>query len=541
MRGEPVIKVTQTAYGQEVTGSMILQTVEFPDGRTERLLIDCGANQEPEHIWLNYLPDVNPENVDVVFLTHPHFDHIGLVPKLVRGGYNKPIYMTKAAKELVCDFWMDSSRQQENTAREMRERFPSPKATKILQPLYNGEDVKKTMELCEGMRYRETREVRPGVKVTFIENAHLIGAGMILVQYSYPEAKTLNYLFTGDFKFESRFMKVPELPEWLTDKEIIMVIESTYGSTRSEEIKRCFTNNMLEAFARRQSILLGGFAQGRMQDILFDLKLLQDENSIPEEYEIWIDGSLGISTTAAYVNILTWLNPEKSDFLPKGIKVVNPKKRAKILEDGVPKIVVTTSGMLTRGPSRQYVPIFLRNPNALIHLVGYAAEGTLARSLLEAKSEDYVNFGGAKISKKCVIKSTREFSSHAPMDELLRLIKMFKNIRFLGINHGESDTKQFFEKAVHEECPNVAQTGIMDRTAMFRFSRTGDGEISVKAMPSKLVVDCEEVLGPETDKTTILKNRAAAKNAAKEAKARRAEKKDRKKGNEKRKKENRRR
>lgn len=494
------LKAYVTAYHSEVTGSRFYLVIERPDGIKYRILIDYGYFQEIDYKYLNYVDDFNPENVDAIIVTHNHIDHTGLLPKAVKQGFKNKIYMTEITQELIGPFLKDSADQQEENVREMRERYPY-EADKF-HALYHVEDVDKTLKLCEGIPYRKTIEILPGVKLTFWDNGHLLGAAMILLQCSYPNMQPMNFFFTGDFKFENYFHKVQPFPKWFRNMELIMFCESTYGSTKKEDIKRCFRDNILQAFERKQNILIGAFAQGRMQEILYDFKQMQDEGLIPPEYAICVDGPLGITTTLKYQSILEWFNPSKKDFIPKDVIYVDPKGRENILSDGVPKIVITTSGMLSNGPARVYVPIFLEHQNSLIHLVGYAAEETLARKLLDAKRADKVQLGKNIYEKNAVVKTTREKSSHATQDELIELINLFTNVKFLGINHGETEVKRVFYEVVKEECPNVEDVNILDREHMVGFYRVGykkdrDTKLVVKHMPAGLLNDSKLAFGKE--------------------------------------------
>ena len=521
------LKVYVSAYHNEVTGSRFLVVVERPDGVTYRILVDYGYFQEPKYRYLNYVDDLNPENIDAIIITHNHIDHTGLLPKAVRQGYRNKIYMTEITQELIGDFLYDSAEQQEENAWDMQNRYPD-EAHKF-NPLFYAEDVKKTLDLCVGVGYRKTLEILPGIKLTFWENAHILGAGMVLLQCSYPNMKSINYLFTGDFKFANSFTRVPMFPKWFRNMELIMFCESTYGTTKKEDIKQCFRANILEAFERKQDILIGAFAQDRMQGILYDFKLMQDEGLIPPEYQICVDGPLGISTCDRYRSILEWYNPSRKDFMPKGVRYMNHKSREYIFEAGIPKIVITTSGMLNNGPAREYVPMFLGRENALIHLVGYAAEETMARKLLDAKRDDVVRFGGAVYKKKAVIKTTREKTSHATEEELIELINMFNNIKFLGINHGNTDVKDDFCDDVLMECPNVDQVGILDRAHMYSFYRLGfkgdsNTKLTIKARPAGLLNDSKLVFGREA----TLEEMQERQQREKERKEKRREKQQRK-------------
>ena len=499
-----VLKAYLSAYHNEVTGSRFLLTLERPDKEMYHILIDYGYYQEPSYRYLNYVDDINPEKIDAIVLTHNHIDHTGLVPKAVKQGYKNNIYMTQITEELIRSFWIDCAEQQEGNAQEMKEQFPLESSK--FRALYHKEDVDRALMNSNGLSFEKTIEILPGVKLTFFENGHLLGAGFVLLQCSYKNMKPLNFFFTGDMKPTNNFFEVHKLPEWLREMELIIVCESTYGSTKQQEITRCFKENIIEAISKKQNILIGAFAQGRMQEILYDLKLMQEEKLIPKDYEIYIDGTLGIETTFKYKKILEWYNPSMKDFLPKDLKIVDPKSRSNILEDGIPKILITTSGMLSNGPAREYVPIFLENSNAMIHLVGYAAEDTVARKLLESKSEESIQIFGHTYKKNAVVKTTREKSSHATEDQLIEFINLFKNVKFLGINHGNIEVKKHFAEVVSEECSNIEEIGIFDREHMYCFYRVGylyekkHDNFSFKQMPAGLINNSKVLFGKETDK-----------------------------------------
>ena len=494
------LKVSVSAYHNEVTGSRFLVLIERPDDTSYRIAVDYGYFQEPQYRYLNYVDDLNPEKVDAIIVTHNHIDHTGLIPKAVRQGYKNKIYMTEITQELIGEFLYDAAEQQEENAHEMRERYPN-EAHKF-HPLYFKGDVEKTLKLCEGIGYRKTIEILPGVKLTFWENAHILGASLVLLQCSYPNMKPVNLLFTGDFKFQNTFSRIPMFPKWFRNMELIIFCESTYGSTTRDDIKECFRENILEAFIRKQDILIGAFAQDRMQSILYDFKVLQDEGLIPPEYQICVDGPLGISTCHKYRSILEWYNPMKKDFMPKNVRFMDHLTREHIFEKGIPKILITTSGMLNNGPARVYVPKFLEHDNTLIHLVGYAAEETLARKLLESKKDETIRIGSQVFLKKAVIKTTREKTSHATEEELIELINMFNNVRFLGVNHGNADVKDKFCDDILVNCPKVEQAGILDREHMYSFYRVGlRGEdcnkLTVKSRSAGLLNDSRLVFGKE--------------------------------------------
>ena len=493
-------KAYASVYHDEVTGSRMLIVVERPDDVVYRIATDFGYFQEIPHRYLNYVTDLNPQKIDAIILTHNHIDHTGLVPKAVSEGYKNPIYMTEITQDLIGSFWKDSANQQQENLQDIKKRFPD-EADKFDIP-YEQKDVEAALKLCKGIAFRKSIEILPGVKLTFFENGHLLGAGMVLLQCSYPGRKSFNFFFTGDYKLTNKFFRMPEMPKWLRNMELIMFHEATYGTTDDDDVKKCFRDNMIEAFSKRQNILIGGFAQGRMQELLYDFKIMQDEGLIPDEYAICVDGPLGIETTLKYQAILEWFSPKHKEFLPEGLVYVDPGAREHILDDGVPKIIITTSGMLSNGPARVYVPIFLENKNSLIHLVGYAAEETLARKLLDTKDDSFVKIGSQIVEKHCEVKSTLEKSSHATRDQMLGFINLFTNIVFLGINHGEHEVKKSFAEAVVENCPNVGEVAVLDREHMVCIYQNGYAKepfsnVKIKQMHAGLCCDSKLYFGKE--------------------------------------------
>lgn len=352
MNKKDYFEVMLSAYHDEVTGSrMLLSVINRTRQQQYNILIDCGYYQELDYQYLNYYDDLNINKIDAIIITHSHIDHIGLIPKLVRQGYRNPIYMANITKKLLPIFLFDSSRKQREEAKKMKEEYPED-ADKF-ETLYYKEDVENTLKLCKGVDFGVTFEVVPGVDATFFINGHILGAAMVLIECFNVNKKPLNFLFTGDYKFKNAFFKVPKLPRWVREKEIILVHEATYGTTQSCQVKVCFEKNLLEAFRENKNILIGAFAQGRFQEVLYDLKKLKDRNLIPSNYRIVIDGPLGIEATKIYKKILSEFNPKCADFYPTDNLekiIMDPNSRECILDDERPVILVTTSGMLSNGP-----------------------------------------------------------------------------------------------------------------------------------------------------------------------------------------------
>lgn len=515
------------AYHSGVTGSKIIVVVDFPNGTVRRIMVDDGYFQEREYEQLNYVNDINPKNIDAVLVTHSHIDHIGMLPKFVKDGYNNKIYMTKYAKQLCPDFLQDAANRQKENAKNLRKKHPEKK--EVFQSLYSKKDITEEKKLVKGLEYREEKEILPGIKVTFFENGHLLGAAMIWLRISCEDMEDINFFFTGDYKLKNCFYPVPEIPEEVKKKPLIMIHETTNGQISSKEINKNFWDNMIKAFSERKNVLIGAFAQGRMQEILYDFKCKQEEGIVPPEYVMYVDGKLGISTNAQYKNILLDYNPDKADFMPKRCyTVLNDETREKALLDTRPKIIITTSGMLSDGPARLYVPIFLEMEDTVIQLIGYAAEGTLARALLDGKKAQTVKFAGRELVKRAEVKSTREKSGHCFNDEMIEFINGFSNIKFIALNHGSTESQEYFRNLVLKET-NVENVELLNReNAYVIYQNTPKGadycDIQIKHFTPKQ----EELQTSKEERRTRRARKAErkARNKARKNPRKRKEKKD---------------
>lgn len=483
------------SFHQEVTGSSILLTIKMPDKTIKHILVDYGMFQEPNYSRLNYTCEVNPEIIDAIIVTHNHIDHVGQIPKLVRKGYKNPIFSSNYTKELMGTYLSESANHQISNIQEMQKLFPNEK----FSIPYGIDDVQKTMNLVQGIDYYSTITIEHGIKMTLFPNGHLLGAALILLQISYYGAENVNFLFTGDYKENNIFFNVPNLPKWVIDLPLTVITESTYGDTDDKEREKIFNANIKEAVELDQDILIGCFAQGRMQEVLYRIKFLQETKIIPNYYEICLDGPLGIETCFAYRRLMvssyshydSIFEPDIT-FMPGNIRFITPNERTTIFDDKKQKIVVTTSGMLSHGPAATYVPLFIEK-NTLIHLTGYAAEETLARKLIDSYENniDEIEIGSSTYKAKATVKCTNEFSSHATAPELISFLKQFNNLKFVIINHGESNIKELFKKRVEKEI-KLKNVEVIDRSKVFiigafglKKSMNSKKEIIINGQPKK--------------------------------------------------------
>ena len=436
----------------EVTGSNILLIIKLSNGDIVKGMIDCGTFQEMEYQDENTKFIIEPKQVDFLCLTHDHIDHMGRIPLLVNRGYKKKIYCTNNTAVLLPYTLHDNFKIMKDRCKRKNQKC-----------WYSIEDVTNAEKLVDKKSYYETFEVHPKIKITFLENGHLLGAAMILLQIE--DEENINLLFTGDYNNQNVFFDVNPIPQWIKDLPITIFAESTYGDRTTEEVlsemDKTFKENILEAVSENKNILIPSFALGRSQEVLYHIKEIQSQKKL-EDYKIYLDGSLAIVYTELLRSgMVENLKYEMQDFLPKNFSyVVNGRMREDIINSRGHKIIVTTSGMAQYGPAKVYIPEFLSRMNAIIHFTGYCAEGTYGRKL---KDESEYNEN---------IKFTTEFSAHAKKDTLLSLIKEFSDVKGLLINHGNKEVKNKFKTYLKEKT-SIKEINILEQKSGYRINAYG--------------------------------------------------------------------
>lgn len=460
---------------KEVTGSCIFNIIKFPDGSTKKVLVDCGLFQEMDYSLLNKGFPFKSEDIDYVVVTHNHIDHTGRLPLLVKKGYRGNIHMSYTTSKLIDKALEDSYKVLKNKAKMSNE-----------PQLYDSSDVEETLKLVKGHPFEESIWLDDNIKLTFFMNGHLPGAICVLMQIKYRDSsphyyEDINLLFTGDYNNKNMFFDVKSIPKWVHQLPITIIQEATYGDMNSSAIEYVFENNILNAIAEGKEIIIPVFSLGRSQEIIYTLKNYQDCGKLSKEIPIYFDGKLGIRYTELYLRDGLDNRPECENFLPENFDyVTSSEMRNSIMNDGIPKIILTTSGMGSYGPAQTYLPAYLKRPNALIHFTGYVAEGTLGRRLYDCKKNDKVDVAGLQIKKLADVQFTSEFSAHAKADELIDFLRPFENIKLLLVNHGEIQKKEIYANRVIDEI-DPKDVGILGRDYYFRV----DGFGFVKSLTTK--------------------------------------------------------
>ena len=464
-----------------VTGSAILVTYHLPNNNSKQFLVECGIFQEYEYKEYNDSLPFKPNNIDYVFFTHTHVDHIGRLPFLVKEGYHNKIYCTNEAKSLMVPALFDCAKILDSEAKLL-----TKKEKKLVLPLYDSDNVKETLKLTYGMDYNKTYKLDDNLSVTFLGNGHLMGAAMILIQLSYPKCETVNLLFTGDYNVDNLFQEVPEIPKWVKKLKLIVIQECTYGDSTTSEIKYNYSENLVELINDNKTVLSPVIACERAEQVLLKLKKLQDNNMISKKIPIYLAGSLACEYFKIYAC------KSKIDFIPENLTLVSSKEITihsemlenknlsfiheipdNILESKGPKIILTTSGMADKGKAPYYLSKLAHRDDVTIFFTCYLPSSTLGYSLKNLKKGSEFTFSvfGEKIKTEinAEIISCNEFSSHAKSDQLLDFLKLFPNLVGVFVNHGNLKTKEIYTKEILDKIePEFVE--ILDRSIFYMMS-----------------------------------------------------------------------
>ena len=436
-----------------VTGSSYLLDIN-----QKKYLIDCGMFQGSKSIVaLNRRPFLyNPAEIEAVFLTHAHIDHSGLLPRLCKSGFQGTIYATKASAELASIMLPDSGHIQEFEA-EIANRKGQRAGRKVIEPLYTVDDAYACLQQFSPMPYDQVITLSDEVSITFRDAGHILGSSMIEITAN-ENGETAKIVFSGDLgQPEQPIIRNPAVIE----QADYLVIESTYGDRTHE------TGEPIEQLAEyiNETVKLGGnviipsFAVGRTQTLLYHLYNLFKNGMIPR-IPVIIDSPLAIAATEIFLKNSAEYDKEAYDLLYKvhehpldfpELKVARTSEESKAINSlDHPAIIISASGMADAGRILHHLKHNLWRPESTVLFVGYQAQGSLGRRLLEGVKK--VRIMGEEISVKAQIANLEGFSAHADKDQLIHWLSNFKNKpASIFVVHGEPEMSEPFAALIGEK------------------------------------------------------------------------------------------
>ena len=421
------IKIHFLGASHTVTGSKFY--LETPG---LRLMIDCGMFQglkELRELNWNPLP-IDVSRIDVILLTHGHLDHTGYLPRLVKEGFKGKIIGTEPTLAIAAIILRDSARIHEEEAAKANEEGYSKHEQAL--PFYTLEEAERTIHLFQVKKLNEWIPLSANSKIKFNYNGHIIGATSISLELF---GKT--FLFSGDIgRKEDLLLFPPEKPLWAD----YIFLESTYGNRLhpAEDIDKMLIELVNKTIANRGNLIIPSFAVERLQSLMYRLWQLYKRNSIPG-ISIIVDSPMGTNVLSVFEQFPDWHRLPLKEYkaMCKHFHIVSSYKETwEIIDDQRPKIIIAGSGMVTGGRVLTYLKHFLDKPNTSILLVGYQAEGTRGRQLLEGAHE--LKLFGKYYSVKAVVAHLEGLSAHADQGELLDWLSAIKNVpEKVFLIHGE--------------------------------------------------------------------------------------------------------
>jgi metallo-beta-lactamase family protein len=434
---EKTAKVTFYGGTGSVTGANFLLEI---DGK--KILVDCGLTQgEKLADDINWSPFLyNPKEIDILFVTHAHVDHLGRVPKLIEEGFRGKIYSTEPTKGLAMPMLEDTS------------AILSKNTELGLDKIYSAENIKLALLLWQGFKYHENINITPNVTVNFLNAGHILGSAM--VEFICNNKKIV---FTGDLGNSPS----PILPdtEKITDADYL-VMESVYGDRNHEDRndrQKFLVEAIQDNYKRRGTLIIPTFSLERSQELLFELDELVTNDRIPV-MPIFFDSPLAIRLTEVFKQYKNYFNvaaqkmisPGKYLFDFPGLHSTLQSEESKLIGSVPdPKIVIAGSGMSTGGRIVHHERHYLPNPNNTLLLTGYQSVGTPGRAIEEGMKT--VRITGEDVAVRAHIVKISGYSGHKDSDHLLDFVEdMQDSVKKIFVVMGEPKSEMFLVQKIRD-------------------------------------------------------------------------------------------
>lgn len=449
------MKLTFIGATHEVTGSCT-----YIEIANQHYLVDFGMRQGRETYEFCELP-VKPSQIDGVFLTHAHIDHSGMLPKLYKDGFRGAVYSTEATEELCEIMLKDSAHIQEMEA-EWKNRKLLRSGGVLIEPVYTMEHAQLVCEHFKSFKYNELIKLNDNVSFYFNDIGHLLGSSSITLILT-ENGITKKVVFSGDVgNFNHPIICDPKPVEGCD----YLLIESTYGNRlhqdrHTENPYTELASFLQRAFDRGGNVVIPSFAVGRTQEILYLLREIKEKNLVSGHsgFPVYLDSPLAVQATNVFNNahrsffdeyMLKLLDSGINPLMNNDLKFSVSTEESKMINfvEG-PKVIISSSGMCEAGRIRHHLKHNLWNPNSLILFVGYQAEGSLGRAILDGKMS--VRIFGEEVACKAEICHMHGTSGHADKNGLLNWIdQMNIKPKAIFVNHGSHSSCEDFASTLNE-------------------------------------------------------------------------------------------
>jgi metallo-beta-lactamase family protein len=446
-----MVKLTFLGAAGTVTGSRYLL-----EAHGHSVLIDAGLFQGPKDLrlrnWAQF--PIEPSTLEAVIITHAHIDHSGLLPRLVKEGFAGPTYVTTATRRLLRYLLPDAGHLQEEEARYANKVGSSRHEPAL--PLFTVQDAQHALGTLTPIPFDSRQTLHTGVEFRYHRQGHILGAGAVEVRIKIGGGEHITVYFSGDVgRYDVPILNPPEPYPGST----YLVVESTYGNRfhDSGDPREQLAEVINEAVAHGGMVLIPAFAIDRTQEVLFLLREMIEEGAIPA-LPIFLDSPMAREATIAYRESVREHDPETRELIREGIDPVSPpnltitskteeSKRLNFLPG--PGIIISASGMATGGRILHHLRHRLPHPENTVLFVGFQAEGTRGRRILEGEQE--IKIFGEMVPVRAAVRSISSLSAHADADELLIWASQAETPpRTAFVTHGEPTASAAFAERLHE-------------------------------------------------------------------------------------------
>jgi metallo-beta-lactamase family protein len=438
-------------YGaaQMVTGSKHLVTLT--DGT--RILLDCGMFQGKgaSNKKLNEEFGFEPEKISYLVLSHAHVDHAGLIPKLVKEGFEGPVFCTPPTLEFCKLILMDSARIQQSNA------SASGGATAD-EPLYTEADAEKSLQQFVTIPYNKKHKLSKDIELLFTDAGHVLGSAAVNLTIQ-EDGQTKRLCFSGDIgRFTNRILKAPQ-PFPQAD---VIICESTYGNKLHLALQS--TESRLEEIVnevcvnRKGKLIIPSFSIGRTQELIYSLNVLAEDGRLPD-IKVFVDSPLSVYATDIMRSNSEYFNEQMLDYIksdpdpfgfPQLHYVIEQDDSKLIHTVDEPCIIISSSGMMEAGRIRHHLKNNIADSKNAVLITGYCEPSTLGGQLLNGAEK--VTIFEEELEVKAEIMLMKEYSAHADFGDIVKFLfcQDKEQIQQIFLVHGEKEAMMKLQEDLTE-------------------------------------------------------------------------------------------
>ena len=432
--------------------------------RTSRasVLLDCGLFQghRKEAYEKNRNFSIDGKQLDAIVLSHAHIDHSGALPCIFKNGYRGPIYATPATRDLCSPMLMDTAWIMKGDAEHIQKLLSrGVKHLDPVEPLYGERDVTGTLSQFIGIPYHRNQTIAPGISLSLFDAGHVLGSAISVLDIE-DDGQKMRLAFTGDLgRKHLPILRDPEIPDGVS----CLLTESTYGDRLHDPIElttETLADVINRTVKRGGKIVIPSFALERAQEIIYALKKLHDQKRSPS-IPVYVDSPLTVKLTDVFKlhpecydpETFALLHSENSPFEFPGLKYISSVEDSKrVSSSNEPSIIISASGMCEGGRILHHLVATIDDPRNTVIIVGYQAEHTLGRRLVEKQPD--VRIYGVMHRLEAEVVVMNGFSGHADQNGLLRFADALRSKGHLEkviLVHGEPKSQETLKTKLNDQ------------------------------------------------------------------------------------------